>query len=159
MEQREGNANVFGQALTQAISRLAEIEKRYATLAIEREQLQAVVSSLKAVVPKGLSNIAETNKLSTIVPATSITKKAEAPAWKLVEEEFLASGNQPMSVAELAERMRARGLEVERKTISVAIIRKPGIFVPTGEYGKHRLRVLPANFKISMEVNKNEAPA
>lgn len=157
MEHHEGNANVFGQALIEAQARLADIERRYSTLAKEREQLQALVTSLAVFIPKGtaVSNFAVKEALT--VPATGVmTHPPIPPAWKLVEEEFLASGNKSMSVAELAQRLQAKGHKVESKTISVALMRKPNLFIPSGEYGKHKLRSFPsieqAEIKIGIAV-------
>jgi hypothetical protein len=87
-----------------------------------------------------------------VVPISSNRPTAQqaelAPVWKLTEEQFLAAGNTSMSVPELANRLNEKGVKVARKTIRVAMGRKPEIFVSSGEYGKFRLRSFPADAQI-----------
>ncbi len=149
MEHRAGNTvDVFGKALAEAQFRLAEIERRYADLAKEREQLKAIVASLNVYVPN--TEIEGTPVAPPSAPnqAQDHVAKAPPPAWKLVEEEFLEAGNTPMSVVQLAARLKTKGWNINSKTISVALVRKTDLFVAAEDYGKHRLRVFPTDEQV-----------
>ena len=156
MEHVGSKTNAFSLALAEATERLADIERRYASLATEREQLQAVVTSLTALVP----STGEVNRepARAVVPISSNRPTAQqaelAPVWKLTEEQFLAAGNTSMSVPELANRLNGK------RSVSQwdASLKSLSLVANTANSGCDRSLLTP-KFNTRTEAIKSKAPA